>query len=139
MSVADRVLITGGAGFIGSHLADALLARGYRVRILDNLSEQVHGRSAAFPTYLAAEVETVNGDIRDRAAMERALANVDAVFHFASAVGVGQSMYEIERYVDINNRGTAVLLESLRRRPVAKLVVALSMSVYGEGLYEDAQ
>jgi dTDP-L-rhamnose 4-epimerase len=137
MSGVDGVLITGGAGFIGSHLADALLAKGYRVRVLDNLSEQVHGGIRKFPDYLAAEVETIAGDVRDRRDVERALAGVDAVYHFASAVGVGQSMYEIERYVDINNRGTAVLLEALLRRPVQKLIVASSMSVYGEGLYRE--
>lgn len=135
MRRADRVLITGGAGFIGSHLADALLERGYRVRILDTLSEQVHGAAHAFPAYLAREVQSVRGDVRSREDVERALAGVDAVFHLAAAVGVGQSMYEIEAYTDINNRGTAVLLEALLRRPVGKLVVASSMSVYGEGLY----
>jgi dTDP-L-rhamnose 4-epimerase len=133
----SRVLITGGAGFIGSHLADALLAHGCRVRILDSLSEQVHGAGEELPGYLHPDVEAVRGDVRSRSDVERALTGVDAVFHFASAVGVGQSMYEIEKYVDINNRGTAVLLEALLRRPVAKLVVASSMSIYGEGLYRD--
>src|SRR5581483_4627900 len=103
MSAANRVLITGGAGFIGSHLADALLARGYRVRVLDRLSEQVHGATSAFPAYLDPQVETQRGDVRDRHDVERALAGVDAVFHLASAVGVGQSMYQIENYVDVNN------------------------------------
>ncbi|MFL6604870.1 MAG: NAD-dependent epimerase/dehydratase family protein [Steroidobacteraceae bacterium] len=135
MSDGNRVLITGGAGFIGSHVADALLARGYRVRVLDCLSEQVHGEVSGFPAYLDPAVETHRGDVRDRRDVERALSGVDAVFHFASAVGVGQSMYQIEKYIDINNRGTAILLESLVRRPVAKLIVASSMSVYGEGLY----
>lgn len=137
MSGIESVLITGGAGFIGSHLADVLLARGYRVRVLDNLSEQVHGGSADFPDYLAPEVETMIGDVRDRRSVEKALRGVDAVFHFASCVGVGQSMYQIEKYVDVNNRGTAVLLEALTRHPVAKLLVASSMSVYGEGAYRD--
>lgn len=137
MSGIERVLITGGAGFIGSHVADALLANGYHVRVLDNLTEQVHGSSRKFPSYLDAQVEALQGDVRDRRDVERALAGVAAVFHFASAVGVGQSMYEIEKYVDVNNRGTAVLLEALRRRPVAKLIVASSMSIYGEGLYRD--
>jgi dTDP-L-rhamnose 4-epimerase len=135
MSGAERVLITGGAGFIGSHLADALLARGYRVRALDCLSEQVHGQGAEFPAYLHSSVEHVRGDVRNRSDVEKALQGVDAVVHFASAVGVGQSMYEIEKYVDVNNRGTAILLESLIRHPISKLVVASSMSIYGEGLY----
>lgn len=138
MSAADRILITGGAGFIGSHLADALLARGYRVRVLDNLSEQVHGSRGAFPDYLSGEVEAVQGDVRDPGAVERALQGIEAVFHFASMVGVGQSMYQIEKYVDVNNRGTAVLLEGVLRHRVSKLVVASSMSVYGEGLYRDS-
>jgi dTDP-L-rhamnose 4-epimerase len=138
MRAGARVLITGGAGFIGSHLADALLQRGYRVRILDALIEQVHGGSPDFPAYLAREVETVRGDVRNREDVLRALEDVDAVYHFAAAVGVGQSMYQIEAYTDINNRGTAVLLECLLRRPVAKLVVASSMSIYGEGLYRAA-
>src|SRR4030088_536292 len=135
MSDGSRVLITGGAGFIGSHLAHALLAAGYRVRVLDCLSEQVHGGESGFPDYLQAQVETCRGDVRNRDDVAGALAGVDAAFHFACAVGVGQSMYEIEKYVDINNRGTAVLLEALVRRPIMKLIVASSMSVYGEGLY----
>ncbi len=130
-----RVLITGGAGFIGSHLADELLARGYRVRALDSLVPQVHGEDCRRPEYLAADVELLKGDVRDRRAVERALKGVDAVFHFAAAVGVGQSMYEIAHYTSTNNLGTAVLLEALSRRPVEKLVVASSMSIYGEGLY----
>jgi dTDP-L-rhamnose 4-epimerase len=138
MSGSSRVLITGGAGFIGSHVADALLAKGYRVRVLDNLNEQVHGGERRFPQYLASEVEAIEGDVRNPSDVERALAGVEAVYHFASAVGVGQSMYEIERYVDVNNRGTAVLLEALLGQPVRKLVVASSMSIYGEGLYRDS-
>lgn len=133
-----RVLVTGGAGFIGSHLADALLQRGYRVRVLDALTEQVHGGSSSFPAYLSREVEAIRGDVRNRDDVLRALEDIDAVFHFAAAVGVGQSMYEIESYTDVNNRGTAVLLEALLRRPVGKLVVASSMSIYGEGLYRAA-
>jgi len=139
VSDIERVLVTGGAGFIGSHLADALLAKGYKVRALDNLSEQVHSGRREFPAYLDPEVEPFEADIREPRNVQRALQGVDAVFHFASAVGVGQSMYEVEKYVDINNRGTAVLLEALRRRPVAKLIVASSMSVYGEGLYRDSE
>ncbi len=133
-----NVLITGGAGFIGSHLADELLAHGYRVRALDNLSPQVHGPGARRPEYLHADVELIVGDTRDADTMRQALQGIDAVFHFAAAVGVGQSMYEIERYVAVNEVGTAVLLEQLADRPVDRLIVASSMSIYGEGLYRAA-
>jgi dTDP-L-rhamnose 4-epimerase len=136
--MSERVLITGGAGFIGSHLADELLENGYQVRALDNLSEQVHGAGASRPGYLSPEVELIDGDVRDAETVRRALAGVDAVFHFAAIVGVGQSMYEIERYTGVNNLGTAVLLEALIEKPVGRLVVASSMSIYGEGLYRDA-
>jgi dTDP-L-rhamnose 4-epimerase len=131
-------LITGGAGFIGSHLADELLEQGYQVRALDNLSDQVHGPDAGRPGYLHPDVELIQGDVRDRDAVRSALDRVDAVFHFAAMVGVGQSMYEIARYTDVNNLGTAVLLEALAERPVGRLVVASSMSIYGEGLYRDS-
>jgi dTDP-L-rhamnose 4-epimerase len=139
MSSGERILITGGAGFIGSHVADALLQSGYRVRVLDSLDAQVHGAAVTFPGYLAPDVERIYGDVRDAGAVQRALEGVDAVYHLAAAVGVGQSMYEIERYTDINNRGTAVLLEALLKQPVRKLVVASSMSIYGEGLYRDGE
>jgi dTDP-L-rhamnose 4-epimerase len=131
-------LITGGAGFIGSHLADELLEQGYGVRALDNLSEQVHGPEASRPGYLSPEVELVEGDVRDPEAVRKALKGIDSVFHFAARVGVGQSMYEIERYTSVNNLGTAVLLEALVERPVERLIVASSMSIYGEGLFRDA-
>lgn len=134
----QRILITGGAGFIGSHLADELLAHGYQVRALDNLTPQVHGEPGARPAYLDPEVELICGDVRDRDAVRRALRGVDAVYHLAAAVGVGQSMYEIERYTSVNNIGTAVLLEALIEQPVERLVVASSMSLYGEGLYRAA-
>lgn len=133
------VLITGGAGFIGSHVADELIARGYRVRALDNLTPQVHGEGRRRPAYLAREVELQVGDVRDRAAVRRALDGVDAVFHFAAAVGVGQSMYDVEHYTSVNNAGTAIVCEALLERRVQRLVVASSMSVYGEGLVRDAQ
>jgi dTDP-L-rhamnose 4-epimerase len=130
-----HILITGGAGFIGSHLADDLIARGHRVRALDILDPQVHGEERRRPDYLHAAVDLRVGDVRDAAAVGAALDGIDAVYHFASAVGVGQSMYEIERYTSINNVGTAVLLQEIARRPVQRLVVASSMSIYGEGLY----
>jgi dTDP-L-rhamnose 4-epimerase len=133
-----KILITGGAGFIGSHLADELLKNGYHVRVLDNLSSQVHGFQATRPEYLDSDVELMVGDVRDPQAVRKALDGIDAVFHLAANVGVGQSMYQIERYTSTNNLGTAVLLETLIEHPVGRLVVASSMSVYGEGLYRTA-
>src|SRR4051812_19764425 len=130
-----HVLITGGAGFIGSHLADELLRHGYRVRALDCLSPQVHGTEAARPDYLDGSVELVQGDVRDPAAVKAALKGIDVVYHLAAAVGVGQSMYEVANYTSVNNMGTAVLMEALIESPVETLVVASSMSIYGEGLY----
>src|SRR3954462_13445638 len=121
--MAKRILITGGAGFIGSHLADLLLSTGASVRLLDCLSPQVHPHGSV-PDYVNKDTELVVGDIRDREAVERALNGVDAVVHLASAVGVGQSMYEVVSYTDINERGTAVLLEALAHRPVERLVCA---------------
>lgn len=137
--MTERVLITGGAGFIGSHLADELLRAGYQVRALDNLTPQVHGPEQRRPDYLDPEVELQVGDVRDPAAVERALGGVDYVVHLAAAVGVGQSMYAIADYTSTNNLGTAVLLEQLlkyrKSASVQKLLVASSMSIYGEGLY----
>lgn len=134
-----NILVTGGAGFIGSHLCDELLGYGHRVRVLDNLCPQVHGPDAVRPDYLDGRVELHVGDCRDRSAVDRALTGVDTVYHLAAAVGVGQSMYEIEHYTSINNLGTAVLLEALIDRPVGRLIVASSMSIYGEGLYLDVE
>ena len=128
-----RVLITGGAGFIGSHVARLLLANNVEPRVLDRLAPQVHGEGGR-PAYLSAEVELRIGDIRDPAAVRQALSGVDAVIHLAAAVGVGQSMYQIADYVSVNDLGTAVLLEALAQCPVERLVVASSMSIYGEGL-----
>jgi dTDP-L-rhamnose 4-epimerase len=135
----ERVLITGGAGFIGSHLADELLGRGYSVRALDELTPQVHGPERRRPTYLDPRVELVVGDVRDKAAVERSLEGVTSVVHLAARVGVGQSMHAVEEYVSVNGVGTAVLLEALRDRPIRRLVVASSMSIYGEGLFRTNQ
>lgn len=134
-----RILVTGGAGFIGSHLANELLSKGYEVRALDNLTPQVHGSSRKRPAYLSQDVELQIGDIRNPTAVNRALRGVDAVFHLVAIVGVGQSMYQVQEYTSVNNVGTAVLMEALIKRPIERLVVASSMSIYGEGAYIDGR
>src|SRR3954447_1843653 len=136
--MAGTVLVTGGAGFIGSHAASDLLEHGWRVRALDNLTPQVH-ESGERPDYLHGDVELTVGDVRDPDAVRKALDGADAVLHLAARVGVGQSMYEIDEYTDVNSHGTAVLLQALLDHPVQRLVVASSMSVYGEGLYQDPE
>jgi len=130
--LSETVLVTGGAGFIGRHVCAALLARGCCVRILDNLLEQVHGggKLGALP-----DAELLVADIRDQTAVRRALRGVDSVVHLAAEVGVGQSMYAIERYVSVNELGSAVLFQALAAQPVRRIVAASSMSIYGEGLY----
>lgn len=133
-----RALVTGGAGFIGSHLTDELLHQGHSVRVLDSLCSQVHGPSSSPPAYLSPEAELQVGDIRNRDAVAAALEGIDVVYHLAAAVGVGQSMYEIDHYVDVNARGTAILLEEMLKSKAQRLVVASSMSIYGEGLYQGA-
>jgi dTDP-L-rhamnose 4-epimerase len=133
----QNILVTGGAGFIGSHLVDALVERGHRVRVLDALVPQVHNGA---PLYLNPAAEFVQGDVCDPAAVKAALDDIDVVFHKAAEVGVGQSMYEIVRYVRANDLGTSVLLEEVmrNRKRIRKLIVASSMSIYGEGSYECA-
>lgn len=130
-----HALVTGGAGFIGSHVVDVLLARGERVRVLDNLLPQAHPTGTA--RFLAKEAELVVADLRDRAAVDRALEGVDTVFHLGGIVGNGQSMYELRLYTDVNVVGTATLLEAMvaRRAQFRRLVVASSMVVYGDGAY----
>jgi len=133
--MSKKILITGGAGFVGSHLADGLLRAGHSIRIVDELTPQVHpgGR----PDYLSKEVELIVGDVRDPNRLKEVLAGVDVIFHFAAAVGVGQSMYEIGRYMSVNTQGTAELLQALldTKANIEKIVVASSMSIYGEGRY----
>jgi dTDP-L-rhamnose 4-epimerase len=133
-----KILVTGGAGFIGSHLVDALLARGHDVRVFDSLDPQVHAGRDQAPVYLDPQAEFIRGDVRDRSALDAALEGIDVVYHQAAAVGVGQSMYEIKHYMEVNTVGTAVLLEAMlpRRGQFKKLVVASSMSIYGEGRYQ---
>ncbi|HEU0130337.1 MAG TPA: NAD-dependent epimerase/dehydratase family protein [Mycobacteriales bacterium] len=128
------MLVTGGAGFIGAHLAGRLLEEGHTVRLLDSLIPQVHGDTDR-PAYLPDDAELIVGDVRDPEAVRKALDGVDRVVHLAARVGVGQSMYEIAEYTSVNDIGTGVLLQALVETPVERLVVASSMSVYGEGLY----
>jgi dTDP-L-rhamnose 4-epimerase len=133
--MSKQILITGGAGFVGSHLADGLLAAGHKIRVLDDLTPQVH--PAGPPDYLATDVELVRGDVRDPNLLKSVLEGVDIVYHFAATVGVGQSMYEISRYTSVNTLGTAELLQAMldTKSSVAKLIVASSRSIYGEGRY----
>jgi dTDP-L-rhamnose 4-epimerase len=148
--MSRKILVTGGAGFVGSHTVDALLREGHSVRVFDNLSDQVH--RGTFPAYLsseapsqaneaASEVEFVLGDVRDLEALRKVTSDIDVVYHFAAAVGVGQSMYEIAPYMGINTQGTANLLQALldRNDRLEKLIVASSMSIYGEGQYRCEQ
>nr|WP_246526575.1 NAD-dependent epimerase/dehydratase family protein [Plastoroseomonas hellenica] len=134
--VTDTILITGGAGFIGRHLAHALLKKGHHVRVLDSFIAQVHGDRGQ--DGLDPDVEVIRGDVRDGDLVRQALAGVDRVVHLAAEVGVGQSMYAVDQYVSVNDHGTAVLFQQLIAKPVRRVVVASSMSIYGEGLYRDA-
>ena len=134
--MSAKYLITGGLGFIGRYVSDELLDQGCSVRVLDSLVDQVHGSAEAD---VDPRVEVVHADVRDAGAVRDALRDVDGVFHLAAEVGVGQSMYEIDRYVGANDLGTAVLLQQMIERPVKRIVVASSMSVYGEGLYRTGE
>lgn len=131
----QRVLITGGAGFVGSHTADALLEAGHEVRIFDNLTSQVH--KGEVNSYIPKEAEFILGDVRDLSKLSKAVQGVDVIFHLAAAVGVGQSMYQIADYTATNNLGTANLFQAIldTRSTPGKIVVASSMSIYGEGKY----
>ncbi|MFT4093285.1 MAG: NAD-dependent epimerase/dehydratase family protein [Niabella sp.] len=136
----EKILITGGAGFIGSNLALALLSKGYDVAVLDNLSPQIHGEfPESSPLYMSIKnkVQFINGDIRDRSKLQMALEGVSVVVHYAAETGTGQSMYEIEKYCDVNVNGTALLLDIIAnsKTKVRKVVVASSRSIYGEGRY----
>jgi dTDP-L-rhamnose 4-epimerase len=132
---SSKVLVTGGAGFIGSHVVERLLQQGNDVKVFDSLVEQVHG--GAGPQYVPAEAEFIQGDVRNRDALAKAIGGVDRIVHLAAEVGVGQSMYEVSRYVDTNTGGTGVLLDILAndKTDVGRIVVASSMSIYGEGAY----
>jgi dTDP-L-rhamnose 4-epimerase len=133
--MGKRILITGGAGFVGSHTADELVRQGHEVRIYDNLSDQVH--PAGFPNYLSRDVEFIRGNMCDLEHLRQVVRDIDVIFHLAAAVGVGQSMYQIADYIETNTLGTANLLQAILDNKVGleKLVVASSMSIYGEGEY----
>lgn len=135
-----QILITGGAGFVGSHLADGLLRAGHRVRVLDELNPQVHPGGKR-PDYLSTDAELIVGDVRDPNILRDALQGIEVIYHFAATVGVGQSMYEIARYMSVNTQGTAELLQAIldSQLSLEKLVVASSMSIYGEGRYGCSQ
>ena len=133
----ENILITGGAGFIGRFVTRELVGRGHKVRILDSLIEQVHGDRER-PEDLPGDVELIRADVRNGDAVAKALGGIDSVIHLAAEVGVGQSMYAVERYTSVNDVGTAVLFEKLIEQPVRRVVTASSMSIYGEGLYCDA-
>lgn len=132
-----KILVTGGAGFIGSHLVDSLVELGHRVKVLDNLELQVHGNEGKPPEYLNRECEFIKADMRNRDELKQSLKGVEIVFHLAATVGVAQSMYQIGKYAGANVLGTASLLDILANEShqVEKMVVASSMSVYGEGKY----
>lgn len=133
-----HVLITGGAGFIGSRVATALSGQGANVTVVDCLSEQIHGERPAFSKSLQAVANCVRGDVRDRALMSRLIKGQDAILHLAAETGTGQSMYAVQHYADVNLNGTAVIIDLLvNERPerLRKLVVASSRAIYGEGAY----
>lgn len=137
----SKILVTGGAGFVGSHLVDALVEQGHTVTVFDNLEPQVHGTSEGLPDYFNHDARFIKGDMRDTDALTRVLKGQEVIFHDAAMVGVGQSMYQITRYLDVNTLGTAKLMELVVekfRDSVKKIVVASSMSIYGEGLYSCA-
>jgi dTDP-L-rhamnose 4-epimerase len=132
-----KVLVTGGAGFIGSYICKELLKENHEVTILDNLDPQIHNGYKGWPEYLPEGIERVLGDVRNREVLGPLMDKADAVIHLAAAVGVGQSMYAIEHYTSVSVMGTAILLEELikRKDSIKKLIVASSMSIYGEGQY----
>ena len=133
LAAAMRVLVTGAAGFIGSHVLEAMVAAGHEVRGLDSLTPAVH---AGKPSYISNELELRVADVRDPAAVDDALDGVDAVCHLAAMVGLGVSLADLPLYADVNVTGTAVLLEAMGRRGVSRLVLSSSMVVYGEGAYD---
>ncbi len=132
-----KILITGGAGFIGSNLALQLIDRGHEVTVLDNLSEQIHGSHSDLLKSIEGKVHFIKGDIRNRKDWEKALVGQQIVVHLAAETGTGQSMYEVQKYVDVNINGTAIFLDFLvnEKHSVEKVIVASSRAIYGEGKY----
>jgi dTDP-L-rhamnose 4-epimerase len=133
-----RVLITGGAGFIGSNLANKLVAKGYEVTVLDNLSEQIHGTYSDLLATIKDKVHFIKGDVRNLGDWKKALESQEIVVHLAAETGTGQSMYEVQKYVDVNVNGTAIFLDYLvnQKHDVKKVVIASSRAIYGEGKYK---
>lgn len=135
-----KILITGGAGFIGSNLTNALIKKGYKIKILDNMSPQIHGKNyknSQLYKDIEGKVEFILGDVQNKEIWKKALKDVDAVVHLAAETGTGQSMYEIERYTDVNIKGTSLLLDILtnENHKIKKIVIASSRAIYGEGKY----
>lgn len=137
----NKILITGGAGFIGSNLALKLIEKGYDITVLDNLSEQIHGSDPeeTSPLYrsIKDKVTFIKGTVTSKDDWEKAISGQDIIVHYAAETGTGQSMYEIQKYVDVNINGTAILLDLLanQKHQVKKIVIASSRSIYGEGKY----
>jgi dTDP-L-rhamnose 4-epimerase len=140
MNRYKRILVTGGAGFIGSNLSLKLLKKGYKVTVLDNMSKQIHGedyKKSQLYKNIEGKVDFVLGDVQNKSDWEKALKNVDVIVHLAAETGTGQSMYEIEKYTDVNIKGTSIMLDILtnEKHNVKKIVVASSRAIYGEGKY----
>lgn len=135
--MGKNILVTGGAGFIGSHTVDALIERGDRVRVYDNLTPQVHSQGTEKPRFLHPDAEFIKGDVRDRDGLKKAIQGMDLIIHDAAEVGVGQSMYSIDQYISTNVQGTGVLWDILvnDKHTIEKVLMSSSMSIYGEGRY----
>lgn len=135
---SKKILITGGAGFIGSNLASKLIEKGHQVTVLDNLSEQIHGKKSAFLETFTDQLNFIQGDVRNAEDWKKALQSQEIVVHLAAETGTGQSMYEVQKYTDVNVNGTAIFLDYLVNSPhsIQKVIIASSRAIYGEGKYE---